>query len=129
MQTSTGRCKKINTPCPHCGREEYRDFEPLGYWYSPCPADDCPSNSPNKDKMGYCPKCASEALSFDSCDAEAWSDDTPFPTITARFVCEDCGHAIEVSYDRQDEMHKWNNKVPVDWSYDPDPDGELDLDD
>lgn len=30
--------KRINTPCPHCGREED------GRWFAPCPSDDCPSN-------------------------------------------------------------------------------------
>jgi hypothetical protein len=36
---------KIDTPCPHCGREEHSDVEPLGYWWSPCPSDDCPSHT------------------------------------------------------------------------------------
>lgn len=29
---------KIETPCPHCGREED------GQWVTPCPSDDCPSD-------------------------------------------------------------------------------------
>lgn len=30
--------KKINTPCPSCGRNEE------GKWFAPCPSDDCPSH-------------------------------------------------------------------------------------
>ena len=43
-ETEQWMCRKclqkdeaINTPCPHCGREEN------GKWYVPCPSDDCPS--------------------------------------------------------------------------------------
>lgn len=36
--------KRIETPCPSCGREERGDGEASGHWYSPCPSDDCPSH-------------------------------------------------------------------------------------
>lgn len=119
--------KKINTPCPHCGREEHQEFEALGTWYDPCPAGDCPSNNPNKDKMGYCPRCGENDWEVENTDIEAWSDDTPFPTISITFKCGECNHTIEVSYDREDNLHQHSNREARDWSYDPDPDGMLDL--
>jgi hypothetical protein len=119
------KSKKIDTPCPHCGREEHQEFEPLGTWYKPCPADDCPSNN---RQMGKCPRCGGVDLEVEGTDIEAWTDDTPFPTISVRFQCQGCDHVIEVSYDREDGLHQHNNREARSWSYDPDPDGMLDLD-
>lgn len=43
--------ERIETPCPDCGREEYDDNgDPLGYWYTPCPSDDCPSHDDKEPK-------------------------------------------------------------------------------
>ena len=36
--------KQTSTPCIHCGREE------AGKWFTPCPADDCPSHDEEKIK-------------------------------------------------------------------------------
>jgi len=77
--------KKIDTPCPDCGREECVG-EAKGTWYSPCPADDCPSNS----GMGCCPKCGSKELRWHIVNADAWIDDIPFPPISIEFRCENC---------------------------------------
>jgi hypothetical protein len=87
-----------------------------------------PATTPNKDKMGYCPRCGGNSWEVENSDVEAWSDDTPFPTITVRFECRDCDHVIEVSYDRMDNLHNHSNKEYMDWGYDPDPDGMLDPD-
>ena len=35
---------QTSTPCIHCGREED------GKWFTPCPADDCPSHDEEKIK-------------------------------------------------------------------------------
>jgi hypothetical protein len=122
--------KRINNPCPHCGRAEVgSDGDAKNSWYDPCPADDCPSNNPNKDKMGYCPKCGEREWSVAETDIEAWSDDTPFPTISVQFECDNCSHQIEVSYDREYELHTKSNRERIDWSYDPDINGGLDGDD
>lgn len=39
------RYRRINTPCPDCGRE---DSERPGTWWTPCPSDDCPSHGRNR---------------------------------------------------------------------------------
>jgi hypothetical protein len=78
-------------------------------------------------KMGHCPKCGSMELQFEEfgSDIDAWADDTPFPTVTLRFGCEDCGHRIEVSYDRDKDLYNKNSRYSNWGEYNCDPDGNL----
>lgn len=37
--------RRVEHHCDYCGREENAEHGPgTGYWYVPCPSDDCPSN-------------------------------------------------------------------------------------
>jgi hypothetical protein len=113
----------ITGACRSCGK-----IDQDGMWYKPCPNPECLSNNPKRREMGYCPKCASMNLEFDAgaSDIEAWSDDTPFPTITIRFVCAECDHAVEVAYDRDPKLHQQSNRLSEWGNYDGDPDSLLD---
>lgn len=117
----------IKGSCPHCNRVVEGDEGQQ--WYRPCPDPDCFSNNKNRRKMGYCPNCGGNDLEMDDTDIEAWSDDTPFPTISVRFKCNDCDHVVEVSYDRDDKLHEQPNTLQQYGVYDGDPDGNLDNDD
>lgn len=111
--------------CRVCGR-----VDADGMWYRPCPHPDCPSGKPKQREMGYCPKCGESEFEFDEngSDIKSYIDGTPFPTVTLRFVCGNCSHAIEVEYDRDDDLHRQPNNMSGN-GYDHDPDGNLDEED